>query len=178
VSCLHNPEVSREAPTAQACTQFTNHGYCHHRQILFRSSSTKVSAPRASEHLQIKCLLTSLTEQNLCVSGTPNLYVFSDFRLQHTSHQDVDFGPNLFNNVTISKAEHEYLVITLSCFRLQPLAHEAASVSLLLSQSLPLHLPGHILTFFILLGASGARLQYVTWLSCDHGSFQQSTAIC
>ncbi|KAF2828511.1 carbon-nitrogen hydrolase [Ophiobolus disseminans] len=28
----------------------------------------------------------------------------------HTSSQDVDFGPNLFNNVTISKAEHEYLL--------------------------------------------------------------------
>jgi hypothetical protein len=34
----------------------------------------------------------------------------SDFKLQHTSHQDVDFGPNLFHHVTISKAEHEYLV--------------------------------------------------------------------
>ncbi|KAH3917896.1 hypothetical protein HBH56_046240 [Parastagonospora nodorum] len=34
----------------------------------------------------------------------------SDVNSQHTSHQDVDFSPNLFDHVTISKAEHEYLL--------------------------------------------------------------------
>jgi hypothetical protein len=34
----------------------------------------------------------------------------SDRRAKHTSPQDVDFGPNLFHHVTISKAEHDYLV--------------------------------------------------------------------
>jgi hypothetical protein len=34
----------------------------------------------------------------------------SDSKLQQSSHQDIDFGPDLFDHVTISKAEHEYLV--------------------------------------------------------------------
>jgi hypothetical protein len=34
----------------------------------------------------------------------------SDFKLQQTSRQEVDFSPNLFDHVTISKAEHEFLV--------------------------------------------------------------------
>jgi hypothetical protein len=58
-------------------------------------------------------VLTSLTGQNLSVHSDSSSSL-SDISLQHASHQDVDFGPNLFNNVTISKAEHEYLVSTVS----------------------------------------------------------------
>jgi hypothetical protein len=39
-----------------------------------------------------------------------DIVLSSDIKLQQTSHQDIDFGPDVFDHVTISKAEHEYLV--------------------------------------------------------------------
>ncbi|KAF1947665.1 hypothetical protein EJ02DRAFT_1538 [Clathrospora elynae] len=43
-------------------------------------------------------------------SYAPGLHGLSKLDRQHTSHHDVNYGTDLSNNVTISKAEHEFLI--------------------------------------------------------------------
>jgi hypothetical protein len=42
--------------------------------------------------------------------GTCRVCGLSNSHLQHTSTHNVNFGTDLSNNVTISKAEHQYMV--------------------------------------------------------------------
>ncbi|KAG9379428.1 hypothetical protein A1F94_009784 [Pyrenophora tritici-repentis] len=43
-------------------------------------------------------------------SCAPGLHGEADFHRQHTSNQHVNYGTDLSNNVTISKAEHEFMI--------------------------------------------------------------------
>lgn len=48
--------------------------------------------------------------QNLNTSCAPGLHGIADFYCQHTATQHVNYGTDLSNNVTISKAEYDFMV--------------------------------------------------------------------
>ena len=91
------------------------HGYRDHRQILFRSSSTKVSSYISCTGCAPDGLLIRLIGPNSSVYLQDAVVclihkMIADIWPQHTSNQHVKCGTDLSDNVTISKAEHHHLV--------------------------------------------------------------------
>ncbi|KAF2133186.1 hypothetical protein P153DRAFT_381626 [Dothidotthia symphoricarpi CBS 119687] len=73
---------------------YTRHGHCNHRQNLLRGSLTKVG-----------------TLDLFSCTMRPKVFAYQPDRAEfHSSGREFELGPSLSDIVTVSKAEHEYLL--------------------------------------------------------------------